>query len=73
LILVTLAYSMRLIGDRSLSATHRASMRMVASLLAVFVTMLFYDRALVDEPCTQLLLAMSIGYVGWLRTHRPLL
>jgi len=46
---------------------------MVASLLAVFVTMLFYDRALVDEPCTQLLLALLIGYVGWLRTHRPLL
>ena len=73
LILATLAYSMRLIGDPKLSATHRASTRMVASLLAVFVTMLFYDRALVDEPCTQLLLAMSIGYVGWLRTHRPLL
>ena len=44
---------------------------MAASLLAVFMTMLFYDRALVDEPCTQLLLALLIGYVGWLRTHRP--
>jgi hypothetical protein len=73
LILVTLVYAMRLIRDENLSATHRASARMVASLLAVFVTMLFYDRALVDEPCTQLLLALLIGYVGWLRTHRPLL
>ena len=71
LILVTLVYAMRLIRDPNLSATHRASARMVASLLAVFVTMLVYDRALVDEPCTQLLLALSIGYVGWLRTHRP--
>ena len=71
LIVVTLVYAMRLIRDPSLSATHRASARMVASLLAVFVTMLFYDRALVDEPCTQLLLALLIGYVGWLRTHRP--
>ena len=73
LILVTLVYAMRLIRDPSLAVTHRASARMVASLLAVFVTMLFYDRALVDEPCTQLLLAMLIGYVGWLRTHRPLI
>lgn len=73
LILVTLLYAMRLIRDPRLSATHRASARMVASLLAVFVTMLFYDRALVDEPCTQLLLALLIGYVGWLRAHRPLL
>lgn len=73
LILVTLGYAMRLIRDPVLSATHRASARMVASLLAVFVTMLFYDRALVDEPCTQLLLALLIGYTGWLRTHRPLL
>jgi hypothetical protein len=73
LIVVTLVYAMRLIRDPNLSATHRASARMVASLLAVFVTMLFYDRALVDEPCTQLLLALLIGYVGWLRTHRPLL
>jgi hypothetical protein len=44
---------------------------MAASLLAVFMTMMFYDRALVDEPCTQLLLALLIGYVGWLRRHRP--
>jgi hypothetical protein len=73
LILVTMFYAMRLIRDTHLSATQRASSRMVASLLAVFVTMLFYDRALVDEPCTQLLLALSVGYVGWLRTHRPFL
>ena len=71
LIGVTLLYTMGLVRDPQLSPRHRATARMAASLLSIFITMMFYDRALVDEPCTQLLLALLIGYVGWLRTHRP--
>jgi hypothetical protein len=54
-----------------LAPTQRAWSRMAAGLFGVFLTMLVYDRALVDEPCTQLLLALLIGHLAWVRANRP--
>lgn len=71
LILACLFQSLELSRDENLDRSHRAVARMLAGLFTVFLTMSVYGRTLTDEPCTQCLLALTIGYLVWLRRHRP--
>jgi len=71
LLIVGLRWALQGARDAGLAPTQRAWSRMAAGLFGVFLTMLVYDRALVDEPCTQLLLALLIGHLAWVRANRP--
>lgn len=50
-----------------------ARLETLAITTVMFVTLLIYNRGLVDEPSTQLLLALFIGYAGhwYARRHQP--
>lgn len=62
-VLTSLIYAMRLSNEKRLSELDRAQMEAWGALLLIMCTVLIYNRTLIDEPSTQMLLALAVGFV----------
>ncbi len=67
-----LGMAMKGADSPSVPPDEQARLDALGALLVVFCSLLFYSRALVAEPSTQLLLALAVGVTGsqWMRCYQ---